>query len=228
MFGMNVKRKASEVSTELLQIIAADQRRTQFTPDAHEINKNKSKLLFVHDDMAQLQPNHHLIREGSLSGFYPFNYGYTTKKFSFIKKELGLKSFPIALQLSEELKDNLPMYIAEEYRIRGELYAIRPQQFFELDTHRQNGVQFKRVPVSVNVGYKKLYRTHWFTAEGTKKYNYDLGKEEMLTVSAFMYVGREEYWKDQLLNDAFDFQPIDIIQEDRLWLKEYYQYSRVR
>lgn len=228
MFGLKAKRR-EEINQEIIrEIVAEDQERTQFTPDAHILNRHQAKLLFVHDDMAQLQPMHDLVQEGSLSGFYPFDYGYTTKKFSFVKKDLGLKSFPIALDLDRETRDNLPVFISEEYRIRGELYAIRPCQFYKLDTHRQNGIQFERRRVNINVGYRKLYRTHWFNAKGIQKYEYNLGKEEMTTVEAFMYVGRNEYWKDQLLSDGFNFQPIPVIQEDRLWLKEYYQYSRVR
>lgn len=206
------------------RIIEEDKERLQYTPDYCRLAQHTSHLFFIHDDMMQLQTNHDMVKEGSLSGFRPLAYGYTTKKMSFIKKELGLKSFPVALSLRNT--DDLPLYMTDEYRIRGEIYAIRPHQIVKLDTHRQNGVQFKRIPVNINVGYRKLLG--WYDANGSTKYNHHLANEEMLTVSCQMYVGREEYWKDQLLAGFFDFKPIDIIQEDRLWLKEYYQYSRVR
>lgn len=198
----------------------------EFTPDLWELEQKKAHLVFIHDDMMQLQPNHHLI-QGGLSGFYPFQYGYTTKKFSFVQKELGTKSFPIALDL-RDLAQELPMYIADSHRIRGEVYAVRAPTLIELDNHRRNGVEFVRKQVNVNIGYRKVYRSHWFNAYGNKKYEYNLGREEMTTVTCWMYLGREEYWKDQLLADAFNFNPVDIITEDRLWLQKYYQYSRVR
>lgn len=231
MFGFKSAARIAEEELTVRQmifqkILYEDNQRLQFTPDYIKLSQQKSVLVFIHDDMAQLQPNHDLVRVGSLSGFYPLGYGYTSKKFTFVKKELGLKSFPVALSLKD--KENLPMFMADEYRIRGEIYAIRPQALIALDTHRQNGVQFKRVEVNINIGYQKLWEHHHFDSAGIKKYTTHLDKEEMLTQPMQMYIGREEYWMDQLMAGFFDFKSIDIIQEDRLWLKEYYQYSRVR
>lgn len=198
----------------------------EFTPDLWEREQEKEHLVFIHDDMMQLQSNHSLV-QGGLSGFYPFQYGYTTKRFSFVTKNLGLKSFPIALDL-RDLAEELPMWIADSHRIRGEIYALRTPSIIALDNHRRNGVEFTRTKVNINIGYKKLWKSHWFNAFGRQVNEYQLGKEEMLTVSCFMYIGRNEYWKDQLLADAFNFNPINIVTEDRLWLQKYYQYSRVR
>lgn len=198
----------------------------QFTPDLWQLEQKKSHLVFIHDDMMMTQPNHDLVKNGSLSGFYPLNYGYTTRKFTFVKKELHDKSFPIAIDIRE--KDNLPHWMAKECRIRGEIYAIRPMQFIALDNHRQNGVQFKRVKVNINIGYRKLMK-HTITDSRGKAYSeFNLCREEMTTQEMFMYVGREEYWKDQLESGFFNFSPVEIIEEDRLWLTKYYQYSRIR
>lgn len=226
MFGMNAAKAVQQQQDHVSRLIQGYQL-PEFTPDLWELEQKKAHLVFVHDDMMQLQPHHELIRQGSLSGFYPFQYGYTTKKFSFVIKDLGLKSIPIALDLGE-LAGELPMYIAEAHRIRGEVYAVRPGAIVELDNHRQNGVQFVRRQVNINIGYRRLWRSHWFNSFGNKKYEYKLGKEEMTTVSAWMYIGREDYWRDQLLADCFNFNPIDIIEEERLWLTKYFQYSRVR
>jgi hypothetical protein len=205
-----------------------DKDRLQFTPDYAQLSQKKSHLVFIHDDMMQLQPNHSMVVEGSMHGFYPLTYGYTAKKMTFVKKELGLASFPIALSIRD--RDELPMHIADEYRIRGEVYAIRPDQLIKLDIHRQNGVQFERVKVNINHCFRRLRRKEWFDASGRTKYEHNLSPENMITDEMMMYVGREAYWKDQFLAEEgfFNFKPIDIIQEDRLWLKEYYQYSRVR
>lgn len=212
--------------SKIKDILDWDRERLQFTPDYQKLSQQLSVLVFIHDDMMQLQPNHDIVKMGSLSGFFPFMYGYTSRRLSFVKKELGLKSFPVALDIRD--KDDLQMFMADEYRIRGEVYAIRPQQIIELDRHRQNGVQFHRISVNINIGYQKLFRRHWFDAEGRIHNEYNLGREEMITQVMQMYVGRTEYWMDQLKAGFFDFKPIDIITEDRLWLKEYYQYSRVR
>jgi len=202
-------------------IIEWDKDRLQFTPDYPDLSQSRAHLLFVPDDMAQLQPNHNLVHDGSLSGFYPLAYGYTTRRFSFVRKELGLKSFPIALDLSISIKDELPVWMSDEYRLRGEVYAIRPQQFIVLDTHRQNGVQFHREKVNVNIGYRKYYRRKNVA-------DYYLEREEMITVPMMMYIGREQYWEDQLKAGFFDFKQVSLKTEDRLWLREYYEYSRVR
>lgn len=227
MFGLKRKEIAKHLKlAEIMDLLHEDHRRLQFTPDYYLISQKKSHLVFIHDDMMQLQPNHSKVVEGSLSGFYPLSYGYTSRRFSFIKKELGLKSFPIALELRDT--EELPMFMADSYRIRGEIYAVRPQTLIELDTHRQNGVQFQRRRVNINVGFRKLRQAHWVDANAKDRYALNLDREEMCSSECWMYVGREDYWKDQLHAGFFDFKQVDIIQEDRLWLKEYYQYSRVR
>jgi len=213
--------RQEEIKHSIEEIITWDKDRLQYTPDYHLLSVVRSHLVLVPDDMAQLQPNHRLVHDGSLSGFYPLAYGYTARRFSFIKKELGLKSFPIALELYHELKEELPVWMSDEYRLRGEIYAIRPQQIVLLDTHRQNGVQFERVKLNVNIGYQKYYKRK-------TKADYFLEREEMITIPMWMYIGRTEYWEDQLKAGFFDFKPVKIKTEDRLWLKQYYEYSRVR
>lgn len=229
MFGNNAAKKINEEiqQQQHIQRLIQGYDLPEFTSDLWELEQKKEHLVFIHDDMMQTNPNHQLVQEGSLSGFYPFQYGYTTKKFSFVTKELGLKSFPVALDL-RDLAEELPMWISTSHRIRGEVYAVRTPTIVSLDNHRRNGVEFQRRRVNINIGYKKLWRSHWYNAFGRKQYEYKLGKEEMMTVECWMYIGREEYWKDQLLADAFNFNPITVIEEDRLWLTKYYQYSRVR
>lgn len=222
--ALKLAKQAEIHQQAILAILQEDQQKLQFTPDYKELCQHRSRFLFVHDDMAQLQPNHPMVQVG-LSGFYPLAYGYTSRAFQFVKKDLGLKSFPIALDMRET--GDLPMYMADKYRIRGEIYAIRPETFISLDTYKQNGVQFVRQKVNVNIGFQKQRRRKWFDASGHERFEYLLDREEMISQEMFMYVGREEYWRDQL-NGFFDFKPIPIIQEDRLWLREYYQYSKVR
>jgi len=216
----------NELRRKIQEIVKWDKERLRFTPDYLKLSQQLGVLLFIHDDMMQLQPNHDLVKIGSLSGFYPFMYGYTSQRLSFVKKELGLHSFPVAIDIRDT--DELQLFMAEKHRIRGEIYAIRPQQMIELDTHRQNGVQFQRITANINIGFQKLFRRDRDPDKGRHNVEYQLGKEEMITVPMQMYVGREAYWLDQLKAGFFDFSPITIITEDRLWLKEYYQYSRVR
>lgn len=225
MFGLKKKYDVNAVADAITALVHEDKQRLQFTPDYHVIGTRKGNLVFVHDDMMMLQPNHELVRVG-LSGFYPFAYGYTSQRFNFVKKDLGLKSFPVALQLKDD--SDMPMHVANSYRIRGELYALRPESVIALDTHRQNGVQFERVRMNINVASRALRHSSWTDANGIDKHEYRLDRENMITVPCWMYVGREAYWKDQLASEFFSFKPIDIIQEDRIWLKEYYQYNHRR
>jgi len=214
---------------KIKKIIEDDKNRLQFTPDYAKLSQHKSQLIFIHDDMMQTQPHHGMVQEGSLSGFYPFNYGYTAKNFTFLKKNLGLKSIPLAFDF-REVQYELPKCQSVATRIRGEVYAIRPETFISLDTYRQNTVQFKRTEVTVNIPSKKILRHTTTDSKGRTFMEYSSTKEEIRSVTAWMYVAREDYWKEQLLSDSgfFDFTPIDIIEEDRVWLRKYYQYSRVR
>lgn len=222
MFNFKRKHDTNAVADAITALIYEDKQRLQFTPDYHTIGSRKGNLVFVHDDMMMLQSNHDLVKTG-LSGFYPFAYGYTSQRFNFVTKDLGLKSFPIALQLKDT--QDVPMHVADAYRIRGEIYALRPQSIIELDTHRQNGVQFQRVRVNINVASRPLRHWSWTDANGIDKHEYRLDRENMISVPCWMYVGREEYWKDQLQSEFFGFKSIPIVQEDRVWLKEYYQYN---
>lgn len=224
MFGRHVK--AVQQQQNFAQQLIQGYKPPEFTPDLWLLEQKKAHLVFVADDMMQTNPNHKLIQGGSISGFYPFAYGYTARRFSFVKKNLGTQTFPIALDLRET--SNLPVWMADSYRLRGEVYALRPLQIVSLDNHRQNGVQFTRTPVTINIGHRKNYKHTTTDSKGNSHIDYSLGREEMTSVTAMMYVGREAYWKDQLEAGFFDFSPIDLIREDRLWLKEYYQYSRVR
>ena len=208
------------------RIVEEDKAMLRFTPDYPLLSQKKSHLVFIHDDMMQTLPNHRLIVEGSCSGFYPLCYGYTTKTYNFVKKSLSQASYPIAFDLKDV--GHLPVYMANRHRIRGEIYAIRPFQMIALDNHRQNGVEFQRQKVNINVGYRRQYRTHYFNSLGNKIYNYHLGKDEMLAQPCWMYFGKEEFWSEQLRDGFFSFDKIPIIEEDRIWLKEYYQYNRVR
>jgi hypothetical protein len=222
MFGLR-KYDTNAVQDAITALVHEEKQRLQFTPDYHDIGSRKGNLVFIHDDMMMAQPNHDLVKTG-LSGFYPFAYGYTSQRFTFVKKELGLKSFPIAIDLRNT--DDMPMHVAQTYRIRGELYALRPQGIIDLDTHRQNGVQFQRIKANINVASQKMKHSSWTDANGRDQHSYNLEREEMCTVPCWMYVGREAYWKDQLESEFFAFKSIDVVLEDRLWLKEYYQYNR--
>lgn len=218
------KHDTNNLLDAIRALIHEDHQRLQFTPDYHIVGARKGNLVFIPDDMMMTQPNHDVVKAQSLSGFYPFAYGYTARRFQFVKKDLVMKSFPIALELKET--DDLPIHMGQKYRIRGEIYAVRPEGIISLDTHRANGVQFQRVRVTINVGFRKQYRSEEKKG-GRSIFNYRLGREEMTSVECWMYVGREEYWKDQLHAEDgfFNFKAIDIVEEDRVWLKEYYQYN---
>ena len=221
----------SQKEMQIRNLIIEDHKKWEFTPDYPKLSQVKAHPIFVPDDYAQLQPNHNLVTDGSITGgFYPLDYGYTSKRFSFIKKELGLQSFPIALDLRET--GDLPTFMGVAHRIRGEIYFIRSSQFLILDRHRQNGVQFERRRININVGSRKLYRIprkgDFGKPQFEKIYDHHLGPEEMCSVSCWMYFGKEEYWRDQLVDGFFAFKPIEIAEADKVWLKEFYQYSRVR
>lgn len=223
--------RISEIEMKIRNLIIGDMKDREFTPDYPILSQKKSQLLFVPDDMMQLQPRHELVVYGSRHGFRPLDYGYTSKKFSFVKKELGLESFPVALDLRQ--REDLPLFMGETHRIRGEIYAICSKHFLTLDRYKQNGVQFERRRVNINVGSQKLYRIPRKGDFGKpafdKIYDHELGRQEMCSVECWMYIGREDYWRDQLIDGFFAFKPIPIIEEEnKVWLKTYYQYSRVR
>ena len=222
MFDILKRRQNFENLTSLVEI---DRLTPQHTPDMWKLEEVGYTWVFVCDECQAGHRKHDLV-EGGASGMEPFFAGYTAEKMGFLIKRLEKMSFPIPFK---DLSDNeLPVWMGKERRIRGEMYGMTAEMIKKLDDYKQNGVQFERMRVNINVPYYKKKRIRSQTYNGTWSVDYQRSKDYIVTIPAMMYIARPEYWMDQLKdkNGCFNFDPVKTWSVDRIWIKEYFEYRR--
>ncbi len=98
------------------------------------------------------------------------------------KKLLGKETFPLAFKIEDDQKHGLSSLLGDMGQVMGELYSIPPMHVVALDLYMLNTVQFERIPVQVLIPFKP---------QGQDKF-------EIHKTEAMMYVGRQDFWNDQL------------------------------
>jgi Gamma-glutamyl cyclotransferase, AIG2-like len=173
---------------------------TYFTPDMVTLEKYQFQLLFIYDRMMHNYPEHMLIEEHGVQ----LPTAFSLPEFSLWKHELGLESYPVAIRTRHK------EILCPTARVKGELYAMRPYQFLELDKHRLNGVEFIRERVQLVVPYHSARNPGIQCLQGIK---------------AWMYVGNPDYWNDQL-DGGFSFRPATLLEAHNQYLKKYYFFHK--
>lgn len=177
----------------------------QYTPDILEIEKKVRINVFVHDDMMKGGKLHEYLAETGLKGKYPLYTAYTVDRFYHWKKELGDESYSVALQdpvtgFHPDRESIIPA------RIEGEVYSIRAAQVVKLDFLRENGLQFFRKKVLIQVPHSKVI------------YSRERPIPEIVSpkdqFEAYMYIGNGYYW-DQQLAGVIPSSPIPFLKHRR-------------
>lgn len=196
----------------------------EFTPDIHVLEQNFWNPVFIPDECMLLGRQHDLVKEGA-SGFYPFYEDcYTSGKFTFLEKYLGKLSTGIPFEAIND--DNLPMWMNKAYRIKGELYALSSKQIILLDNYKKNTVECRRIRVNINIPYTHKTVTRSQTYNGVWSATYNSSKTHISSIEAWMYVGRIDYWQDQL-EHLDNFRPVYVVNDpDRIYVRKYYDYKR--
>lgn len=195
------------------------------TPDLWWLERRKHQLLFVYGTQMRGHPQHELVMN---HGAYAAAT-YTEGKFTLWKKQLGKESFPIALQGSGW---RVPDWKKPPHsRVQGELYAIETAQLIELDKHYQNTLEFDRQRVPLVLPYRNLHRIPG--TELQRQIEESLGMEardQVVTtetktqlVNAWMYIGKPEYWDDQL---SHFFSPVTTYTPRVAWLGDYASFTK--
>lgn len=197
-----------------------------YTPDISLLERYEAQCVFIADDLMSSFKNHSILR--------PFvieegGHAFTRDNFLMWKKSLGLESFPIPV-VSKPSDTSIVHWMPKPARIKGELYLIHPQGFIELDKHRLNGVQFYRKRIRLVLPYQRVKQNAAVIGRDGK---YLLSKTELAlnnpeeapvvlterkyhNPSAWMYIGREEFWNDQFdagwsgLTKVSMFRPKDV------------------
>ena len=178
-----------------LDLLAGGRDGTAFTPDLWKLEQHEYQLLFVHDQFMSRHPLHNVISPYIYRG-KPIAPGFTAESFwGFWKYKLGEASFPIAMVN----RNRSETFLNKIGRIRGEVVAIRPYMFLDLDKYYQNRVEFIRYRTNIIVPNRKL-KTN--TAIG------DLMSDEYTeTLRCWMYIGKPSLWLD-MLDGGQNFCPV--------------------
>lgn len=196
------------------------------TPDVWVLGQYEYQLVFVYGCSQRGHPQHDLV--SSLGAFAATTY--TDDKFTLWKKRLGRESYPIALQGSGWKRPDWNE--TPRARVQGELYAVPRSAIYELDNHYQNTLEFQRIRVPMVIPYKELYEIVGGTPM-QQQINQVLGlPPQRATVSsetgvklvrAWMYVGKPQYWDDQL---AHHFIPTQLYHSRVGWLGDYVAFTK--
>lgn len=195
---------------------------TKFTPDIATLELSLLQRVFVCDDLMLAGKNHKLIRDHSTRICRVF----TRRSYNFYQKRTDQTPVVLpAIQVNSR-------YDFSSLKIKGEVYSVESSAIPKLDTHYQNGVQYKRVRAQL------LYPTsqHGQVVNRDERgkplppalqgYKHFLLPERVDPIEAWMYIGIPEYWKD-LIDGGYFFEPARIAEpkKERPWLLKYYHFQ---
>lgn len=196
--------------------------RNHHSPDIAKLEEYAYQLYFACDETQIKQVKHSLIEDGDYQcpAFTQASFNYWRPESNF------LPPVPMKVEYGEYTMPNSP----PSAKIKGELHAIRPYQFKELDNYKENGVQFQRTRVKLLVPFRRVEHIKdrynlppWIETvaeEGGKSMG--LTKESVAIIRAWMYTGVPKYW-DKLIS-AFDYGSVQSYEaKNRRWCETYYQ-----
>lgn len=203
---------------------------TKFTPDVSTLEEYEWQLYFAPDETKKDHLKHDLIgsdRQYKFPGFTQQNYHYWAHAAPFLPPIPLVPAAPV----------NLLPFFPPVAKIKGEVYAIRPQRFLELDKYKQNGVEYQRQRIRLIVPYRKVlwlkdhnldpsfgvqdvFSRSRYTGNSTKT-----SEEYVAIIRAWMYIGKPEFW-DPLIS-AYDYTSVETFYaKSRRWCEQYYNIRR--
>jgi len=166
----------------------ADQTRSilRYSPDYNELEKHEWILTFVTDELKMGHHQHGLLGNDAQFRGYAFT---ASDQYQMWTRKLGKLSEAVVLDNPK------PSPLSPASRVKGELYLVRPHNFIHLDKYKENTVNYDRKPIHVQLMYK------WVRDE--KGVSVHISEDRSYTVPAQMYVGKPEFWNDQITMDLF-------------------------
>lgn len=226
MFGIKKSPTITPVAHNYIidELIKASAERNRFTPDIGDLERSRFQRVFVYDEMKHghrssvFLPDTLATRDATC---------YTDSYFILHKKHLGQASQAVATTV-----DVWPLpcgATAERARIQGELYIVESKHMPVLDTYHQNTVEFERLRVRIIRPWRHIVRSkdgfplngemlESFKARGIVHSMRGCG-----TMDAWMYVGKPEFWEQQL---AYRFTTVSMFTSpNEGWLQAYYAFT---
>jgi AIG2-like family. len=189
------------------------------SPDLGKLEQYEFQLLFSPDETQRGYPQYPLIEDSVF-----LCHAFTQKTYNYWQQRDG-QLIPLEADKPAAVK-----YFPPSLRIKGEVHAIRPYQFRDLDTWKQNTVQYNRKRVKLLIPHREVIVDDYYDEDGKELplclqgKKGIVGPEQIHIIRAWMYVGRDEYW-DELLT-PFNFHAVQHHMSRRPWLKEYYSYPK--
>lgn len=169
---------------------------TEFTPDASLLTQYEIIPVFLYGTLMEGYPEAGLVTQfNNMSTLTAFTYG----NFSCWKKKLGKLSFPIAMEPTPS-----PYSLAPANTVKGQLFFLFPEAFYELDKRFRNGLQFTRKLVPICAFNREQRRP-------MVEYEFE----------AFMYIGNPEYWENQF-DAGYWFEPVQVMNPNKFYPVPYY------
>jgi hypothetical protein len=186
------------------------------SPDLGELEEYAFQLFFAPDRTMRGCSEYSLIEDSAF-----LCYAYTLRKYSYWQQRDGS---PIPLL------GNTKDVLVPPLKIRGELHAIEPSQFRNLDIFKDNLVSFRRERVKLLIPHRPIYKIPERYSNGKPiplmPHQTHVGAERISRpVTAWMYVGVPEYWED-LLDGGYLFTKVPSFKDKRPWLGEFYSMKR--
>lgn len=195
--------------------------RNLLTPDIWKLEQLQFQNIFIPDEMMLGKPQNSLIAEFGREGMVPTHPScFTLEKFTFFKKDLGVASYPIAMEKGWNPEDYHRVKPVPA-KIKGQLYTIFSQGIKKLDIHRQNTLQFKRIRTDISLPF---HHVSYSTERPLPK----ISRPYLRTVEAWMYVGIPEYWGSRI-GDLFGITECNHFEynepDQKFWVDRYYKFE---
>lgn len=191
----------------------------RYSPDFGKLEQYEFQLLFCPDETQRGYSQYSLIEDSAF-----VCRAFTQKLYNYWQQRDG-QLIPLEADAPAAVK-----YFPPSLRIRGELHAVRPYQFRDLDIYKGNTVQYIRKRVKLLIPFREVIIADYNDTDGKELPLCLQGKkgiagpEQVYVVRAWMYVGKDSYW-DPILS-PFNFHAVQHHMSRRPWLKEYYCYPK--
>jgi hypothetical protein len=217
MFGLKKKQETISITDVPLDLPYSP----EYTPDLGWLEQFEYQLLFCPDETQRNMPEYQKIASDSA---FIANV-YTQKNYDFWEQRVGNNRMGIPLPASDTVVGTL---FPPPSKIKGELHAMKPSAFIDLDDYKQNTKMFTRRRIIVLLPYRPLLTRNVSLREAGKELplalqgeKIMLGTERVYLIRAWMYLGKKDYWDDLLDAGWSGFKPVKKFQSRRQWLGEY-------
>lgn len=210
MLGLNKifrRKKSVFEGTDMRWLEDLQAQGANMTPDLWKLQRRERHLVFLYNECQEGQYADQMLGINSEK-----LYAASTKDtFVLWKKKLGLETFPIMLPIEPSERFGRSSFLGKPARVTGQIFRVPPMVIKELDSYVLNTVQFERQRIEVIVPYRRK-------SEGLRHTHYEVFK-------VWVYVGRKEFWKEQLDANKIFFDRVTLYTAKDENIGDYYYFK---